>query len=81
MITKPEISELINESKCYGCYGPLSLMDMISIALMRRILLSRNPSADTSPGALIAYGACNFCLPVDVPNVFEMSLLDQISNS
>lgn len=73
---------LIDEAKCYTCYGELTIGEMLVLALERRILLGRNPSADVSPQGLVAYAKCDLCFTEgSMFDAMEMALLDQISQS
>jgi len=73
---------LFDEAKCYTCFGELTAGQMLVLALERRILVARNPAADVSPQALVAYAKCDLCFTEgSMFDAMEMALLDQISQS
>lgn len=75
-------STLLDEAKCYMCFGELTTGQMLILALERRILLARNAAADVSPQALVDYAKCNLCYTEgSMFDAMEMALLDQISQS
>lgn len=71
---------LLDEVKCYACPGA-SLTQLLKLGLLRRALLARVPTADTSMQALITYGNCYFCYGASFADVLELSLLDQLSQA
>jgi hypothetical protein len=73
---------LLGEAKCYECYGPLTLAQMLALALERRILLSLDPDANVSANALLEYAKCDLCFTEGSTfDAMEMALLDQISQA
>jgi len=73
---------LISEAKCYDCFGQVSLVQGIKLALMARTLTAMNPSADTSADALLAYANCYNCFSnATLGDLMELALLDQISQA
>ena len=75
-------STLFDEAKCYMCFGELTAGQMLTLALERRILLSRNANADVSPQGMVTYSQCNLCYTEgSMFDAMEMALLDQISQS
>lgn len=69
---------LLEEVKCYACYGG-SIQQLLKLALLRRKLLVGSPSADVSAGALIEYAKCYGCYGASIMDLIELALLDQIS--
>jgi hypothetical protein len=70
------------EGRCYNCYGPVADFQLLKLALLRRTLLGLNPSADTSPEALLIYGSCYNCYSNGSEyDIMELSLLDQIAQA
>lgn len=73
-----EANTLYQEAACYLCVG-VTQAEALTLALERRWLLSLNPAADTTPTALLQYGACYSCYTEgSVFDVMELALLDQI---
>lgn len=72
----------MEEGKCYACYGPLSVAQILTLAQTRRWLLSVSPSADTSAQALVEYGKCFACLgSLSMFELMLLSMLDQIAQA
>jgi len=72
---------LYDEAACYICVG-VSEVQALTLALLRRWLLSLNPAADTTPDALLQYGACFRCYTEgNIGDLMKISLLDQISDA
>lgn len=74
-------TELITESRCYGCYGAGSTAQMLTLALESRILLEADPAADTSAATLISYAKCYGCYGLSLYDMMEVALLDMISQT
>lgn len=73
---------LMEEGKCYACFGPLSASQILSLAQLRRWLLSLEPTADTSPQALMEYSKCYACLgSLSMYELMSLALIDQIAQS
>lgn len=71
---------LLEEGKCYACFGQLSVAQIMTLALERRQLLALDPAADVSPGGLITYANCYACFAQgSFFDLFEMAILDKIS--
>jgi streptomycin 6-kinase len=76
-----EANTLLDEAKCYMCYGPMSLAEMLEIALLRRRLLVLSPAADVTPNGLLDYSKCYGCLGASYFELFKLALLGKISES
>lgn len=73
---------LMSEGKCYACFGALSTSQILTLAQLRRWLISLVPAADTSPQALVAYGKCFACLgSLSMYEIMLLALLDQIAQA
>lgn len=72
---------LFDEGKCYLCNTTANTAQVLRLALLRRILIANVPTADTSSGALMAYGACFACYGMTEVDIIELALLDQIGVS
>lgn len=70
--------DLLDEAECYSCYANASIADLLQLALMARTLKDSVPTADTSPGALLAYAQCYLCLGITLVEAMKLALLDQI---
>ena len=71
---------LMSEGKCYACFGPLSSAQILTLAQLRRWLLTIHPTADTSAQALVDYAKCYACLGnLSMFELMELALLDQIA--
>lgn len=70
---------LFSEAVCYACYGPITESQMLTLALERRWLLSLDAAADVSPQGLITYATCYACYTGSMFELFELALLDKIS--
>lgn len=73
--------DLLTEASCYLCLGPVTVAQTIRLALLRRILLRLDPSADVTPQGLTTYAMCYLCLGGSLADAVEMALLDQINNA
>lgn len=71
---------LLDEVKCYACFGA-SLTQLMKLALLRRQLLAAVPTADVSAGALIEYAKCYGCYGASLVDLIELALLDQIAQA
>lgn len=72
---------LLEEAKCYECFGPLSQGQLLKLALLRRQLLALNASAEVDAQSLFEYGKCYACLGLSIFDILEVSLLDQIAQA
>lgn len=72
---------LLEEAKCYECYGPLTQAQLLELALTRRWLLTLSPAADTTPQALISYAKCYTCYGLSMFEMMQIALLDQIAQA
>ena len=70
---------LLSEAKCYECYGSSTVGQLLILAQLRRQLLALNASADVSPQGLMAYAKCYACYGLSFTDIFEIAMLDQIS--
>lgn len=73
-------NELLEETKCYACYG-LTLTQLLKLGLLRRQLIAAVPAADTSSSALLTYAKCYGCYGASIYDLLEIALLDQISQA
>lgn len=71
---------LLDEVKCYACLGA-SISQLIKLALMRRVLLAANPSADVSVAGLMEYAKCYACYGASTVQLLELALMDQVQQS
>jgi hypothetical protein len=71
---------LINEVACYNC-TEATMTQLLKVALERRILLVKVPTASVDLQSLVNYAAC-YCLN-GLPQIdlVELALLDQISQA
>ena len=77
-----EAGTLLEEGKCYACFGELSVAQIITLALERRALLALDPAADVTPQGLIAYANCYLCFTQgNFFDLFELALLDKLSQA
>ena len=72
---------LISEVQCYACFGSTSFTQMLVLALERRILLAKSPTADVSGDGLIAYAKCLGCYGASLFDLLETALLDKIAQA
>lgn len=73
---------LMEEGKCYACFGPLTAGQILTLAQLRRWLISLAPAADTSPQALVEYSKCYACLgSLSIYELMMLALLDQIAQA
>ena len=70
------VGELVEEAKCYGCYGPLTMQQLLTLAIERRAVLEADPAADVSPAALLANNSCVMCYGMSAFDVMEIGLLN-----
>lgn len=71
-------NDLLEETKCYACYG-LTLTQLLKLGLLRRQLIAADPAANTSASALIDYAKCYACYGASIYDLLELAFLDQIS--
>lgn len=71
---------LLDETKCYACYGA-SITQLLRLGLLRRQLLALNASADVSAAALLEYSKCYACYGSSLTDLIELALLDQIAQA
>ena len=71
---------LINEVTCYNC-PEATIAQLLKVALERRILLVKVPTAAVDLKSLVTYASC-YCLN-GLPQIdlVELALLDQISQA
>ena len=69
---------LLDEVKCYACYGG-SMTSLIRLALIRRILLGKYPTADVTAAGLLEYSKCYACYGASVIELLELAMLDKFS--
>lgn len=73
---------LFAEAKCYACFGPVSEVQMLKLAYLRRILLASDPLAATDPQSLLEYGKCFPCFSTaSLADIMELAILDQIAQA
>lgn len=71
---------LLDETKCYACYGA-SITQLLRLGLLRRQLLASVPTADVSAAALLTYAQCYGCYGASLTDLIELALLDQIAQA
>ncbi|OLE10697.1 MAG: hypothetical protein AUG89_11580 [Acidobacteria bacterium 13_1_20CM_4_56_7] len=65
--------------KCFECYGPLTAVQILRLAILSQTLNSLNPMAATDPQSLLAYAKCFSCFSnASMADMMELALLDQI---
>lgn len=69
---------LIAEANCFNCYPGAGTIALMKLALLRQIVITLNPMADTSPQALLAQANCYRCYQGMEP-LLELALLAQIA--
>lgn len=72
---------LMDEGKCYECYGPLSSSEILELALLRRRALQVNASADVTPQGLFTATKCYACLGASLFELMKLGLLNIIAGS
>lgn len=71
---------LASEGNCFLCYGSLSTVQMMRLALLARTLTSLDPDADVDPQSLVTYANCFGCsTDASMGDLMELALLDQIA--
>lgn len=76
------VDTLMDEGKCYECYGPLTQAQILNLSQLRRWLLSLDPAAETDPQSLVAYAKCYACLgSLSMYDLMSLALLDQIAQA
>lgn len=73
MATDPQT--LLSSVNCYTCLSP-GMWQLLKLALLKQILLTSNPMADTSPETLLAQARCYDC--AGNWQLLELALLAQI---
>lgn len=79
MATDPNI--LLAESKCYECFGPLTISQLLVLALLRRSVLAADPAAAVDPQSLVTYGKCFACYGMSMSDIMQMALLDMLAQA
>lgn len=75
------VNTLMDEAKCYQCFGPLTAAQMLILAQLRRWLISLNPDADVTPQSLVEYSKCFACLgSLGMYDLMALALLNQIAD-
>ena len=72
---------LMDEGKCYNCYGELTAAQILEIALLRRVALGLSPTAAVSPQELLTATQCYACLGASIYELFKLGLLNIISDA
>jgi len=72
---------LMDEGKCYACYGPLSSYEILKLSLLRRIALTVSPTADVSPQGLLNTTDCYACLSLSTFQLFKLALWNIINGT
>lgn len=78
-----DAQSLLDETACFACFASnIYTESLMELALLRQILLARDPAADTSPQALLADAKCYECMAANnnMENLLELGLLQQIAN-
>ncbi len=71
-----DVQTLVQQGKCYACYGPTSMATLLRLALLRQIVLNHNPSAAVDPQSLLSDGRCYPCNSnASLAGTMELSLL------
>jgi len=70
---------LMEEGKCYMCFGELSTAQILELALLRRIVLAADPAADVSPQGLISTTNCYACLGLSMFDLMLLALLSLLA--
>jgi hypothetical protein len=72
---------LMEEGKCYACFGPLSTYEILKLSLLRRIALTVNPSADVSAQGLLNTTNCYACLSMSTFDLLKLALMNIINGT
>lgn len=72
---------LMDEGKCYNCYGELSAAQILEIALLRRRALQVSAGAAVSPQELLDATKCYACLGASYFDLFKLGLLNIINGT
>lgn len=72
---------LLNEGRCFSCFGELSVPQILELALLRRIVLNADPAAATDPQSLMTYGVCYACPGASEFEIMKISMLDMLSQA
>ena len=73
---------LLDEAKCYMCFGTdVNMVKAMKLALLSRTLKALVPSADTTAQTLLTYAKCYACYGASAYELIELALLDQISQA
>lgn len=73
--------ELLEEGRCYLCFGALGIATILRLALMARAVLAVDPEADVTPQGLVTYGQCYACFGLSEGQIMELSLTDMLSQA
>ena len=74
-----DIQTLLDSASCYACASP-GEMPILELALLKRILLSLDPSADTTVDGLLADSSCYACQSLPVIAIMQTVILARISS-
>jgi len=72
---------LMEEAKCYECFGPLTSAEMLELALLRRRALQVNAAALVSPQQLFDATKCYACLGASLFELMKLGLLNIINGT
>lgn len=72
------VNTLMEEGKCYQCYGLLTAAQILEIALLRRQALALDAAAEVSPQQLLTATQCYACLGLSYFELFKLGLLNLI---
>ena len=75
------VNTLMDEGKCYNCYGELSSAQILELALLRRRALQVSPAALVSPQQLLDATKCYACLGASFFELFKLGLLNIINGT
>ena len=73
-----DANTLLSDTKCYECLSP-GLWQLLKLGLLKQILLTSDPMADTSTNALLEAAKCYECLSPGMWQLIELGLLQQIA--
>ncbi len=72
---------LMEEAKCYACFGPLSSAQLLELALLRRRALQVDAAAVVTPNGLFEATKCYACLGASMFDLFKLGLLNIINGT
>ncbi len=72
---------LMDEGKCYNCFGELTAAQILEIALLRRRALQVSAAALVSPQQLLDATKCYACVGASFFELYKLGLLNIINGT